>query len=74
MKKIKVKVRIINNKLVYIVMAGCIDDRYVDSIWSSEKLANKRKQTLIDTNNYYSSYPDDINVDIVEMNRPIYES
>ncbi len=36
-----------NKKYVYIVMSGCIDDYYADSVWSSEKKAEERMTEII---------------------------
>ena len=72
MKKIKVKARIVDKRLLYVIMACCIDDKYIDSIWDNEKLADKRIENLIKKDKYYKNNPEDLYVDVVTLNEPVY--
>ena len=55
-------------KKVYVLMGGCIDDKHVIGVFSSEKKANEAKAWLIKNDTYYRQEPDDLGVDTYELN------
>lgn len=55
-------------KKVYVLMGGCIDDKHVVGVFSSEKKANEAKAWLINNDTYYRQEPDDLEVDTYELN------
>ena len=55
-------------KKVYVLMGGCIDDKHVVGVFSSEKKANEAKAWLIKNDTYYRQEPDDLEVDTYELN------
>ena len=55
-------------KKVYVLMGGCIDDKHVIGVFSSEKKANEAKAWLIEVDTYYKQSPDDLEIDTFELN------
>ena len=55
-------------KKVYVLMGGCVMDNYVVAVFSSEKKANEAKEWLIKVDTYYKANPNDLYIDIFEMN------
>jgi hypothetical protein len=53
---------------VYALMGGCIGDRYLVAIFSSMKKANEARDWLIKVDTYYKKYPEDLEIDIYELN------
>jgi hypothetical protein len=47
---------------------GCIGDKYVVGVFSSMKKANEAKAWLIENDTYYRKEPDDLEIDVYEMN------
>lgn len=57
-----------NVKKVYALEGGCIGDRYVIAIFSSMKKAEEAKAWLIKVDTYYKSCPNDLCIDVYELN------
>lgn len=55
-------------KNAYVLMGGCIGDSYVVGVFSSEKKANEERERIIASDSYYKKYPNDLYIDIFEMN------
>lgn len=55
-------------KKVYVLNGGCIDDRYVIGVFSSMKKANEAREWIISVDTYYKKHPEDLYVDVFEMN------
>lgn len=53
---------------VYVLMGGCIGDKYVVAVFSSMKKANEAREWLIKVDTYYKSRPEDLDIDIFELN------
>lgn len=56
------------NKKVYVLIGGCIDDKYVLGVFSSQKKLNDARQWLIDNDRYYNEFPDDLWEEIFYLN------
>ena len=54
-------------KKVYILMGGCIDDQHVVGVYSSEKKAEEERKDIIEKDNYYRQYPNDLYVGEFEL-------
>lgn len=55
-------------KKVYVLMGGCIDDKHVVSVFSSIKKATEAREWIIKVDTYYKSNPDDLEIDVYELN------
>ena len=55
-------------KKVYVLMGGCIGDKYVLGVFSSMKRANEAREWLIKNDTYYRQEPDDLEIDTYELN------
>lgn len=55
-------------KKVYVLMGGCIGDRYVVAVFSSLKKANEARDWIIEVDTYYKSHPEDLEIDTYELN------
>ena len=53
---------------VYVLNGGCIGDKYVVAVFSSMKKANEAREWLINVDTYYKSHPEDLDIDIFELN------
>ena len=53
---------------VYALNGGCIGDRYVLGIFSSMKKAKEAREWIISVDTYYKSNPDDLSIDVFELN------
>ena len=53
---------------VYALEGGCITDRHVLGIFSSEKKAEAAKKWLIENDTYYKYDPDDLEIQVFELN------
>lgn len=52
----------------YVLMGGCIGDSYVVGVFSSMKKANEAREWIIANDTYYKKHPNDLYVDVFEMN------
>lgn len=48
-------------------MGGCIDDQHVVGVYSSEKKAEEERKDIIEKDNYYRQYPNDLYVEEFEL-------
>ena len=55
-------------KKVYVLIGGCIDDKHVINVFSSMKKAVEAREFLIKNDNYYKHEPDDLEIEIYELN------
>ena len=53
---------------VYVLNGGCIGDKYVVAVFSSMATANAARDWLIKNDTYYKSRPEDLDIDIYELN------
>ena len=53
---------------VYVLNGGCIGDRYVVGVFSSKKKAQEAREQIIQNDTYYKSNPDELDIDVFEMN------
>lgn len=53
----------------FVLMGGCVDDRHVIGVFSSMQKAEEEKARLISVNKYYEAYPDDLDIDVCEMDK-----
>lgn len=53
----------------FVLMGGCVDDRHVIGVFSSMQKAEEEKARLISVNKYYETYPDDLDIDVCEMDK-----
>lgn len=56
-------------KNIYVLVGGCIGDRYVVGVFSSKKKAEEAKKKIIQSDNYYNKYPNDLDIDIFQINK-----
>ena len=56
-------------KNIYVLSGGCIGDRYVIGVFSSKKRANEERERIIKTDSYYRNNPDDLEVEVFELNK-----
>lgn len=52
----------------YVLNGGCIGDRYVVGVFSSKKKAEAAREWIIQNDTYYKSNPDELDIDVFEMN------
>lgn len=52
----------------YVLMGGCVGDSYVVGVFSSMKKANEAREWIVANDTYYKKYPNDLYVDVFEMN------
>lgn len=55
-------------KKVYVLMGGCIDDKHVLGVFSSNKRAEAAKNWLIENDTFYKREPDELEIDTFELN------
>lgn len=53
---------------VYVLMSGIIDDDCVLGVFSSKKKVDEARTWLINNDTYYKSFPNDLYVDVFELN------
>lgn len=53
---------------VYVLNGGCIGDLYVVGVFSSKKKAEAAREWIIQNDTYYKSNPDELDIDVFEMN------
>ena len=53
---------------LYVLNGGCIGDRYVVGVFSSKKKAEAAMEWIIQNDTYYKSNPDELDIDVFEMN------
>lgn len=53
----------------YVLMGGCIGDSHVVGVFSSMKKANEARDWIISVDTYYKANPNDLYIDVFEMNR-----
>lgn len=53
---------------VYVLNGGCIGDRYVIGVFSSKKKAEAAREYIIQNDIYYKSNPDELDIDVFEIN------
>ena len=53
---------------VYVLMGGCIGDSYVVGVFFSMKKANEAREWIISVDTSYNKHPEDLYVDVFEMN------
>lgn len=49
-------------------MGGCVGDKYVVALFSSQKRAKRAREKIITTNYYYKSYPENLEIEQYEIN------
>lgn len=52
----------------YVLMGGCVGDSYVVGVFSSMKKANEAREWIISVDTYYKENPNDLYIDVFEMN------
>lgn len=55
-------------KKVYVLNGGCIGDRYVIAVFSSLKKAQEAEAQLAKTDTYYRRHPEDLEIEVFELN------
>lgn len=55
-------------KKVYVLMGGCIDDKHVLGVFSSERKINEARNWIIENDTYYKRNPDDLEIETYELN------
>lgn len=53
---------------IYVLVSGCIDDKHVVAVFSSQKRAKQAREKIIATDYYYKSYPEDLEIEQYEIN------
>lgn len=48
---------------VYVLIGGCVSDRYIIGVYSSDDAAEKERQKIIKTDSHYKLYPDDLEIE-----------
>lgn len=52
----------------YVLMGGCVEDSHVVGVFSSMKKANEAREWIIIVDTYYKKNPNDLYIDVFEMN------
>lgn len=53
---------------IYVLVGGCIDDKHVVAVFSSQKQAKQAREKIIASDHYYKSYPEDLEIEQYEIN------
>ena len=52
----------------YVLMGRCVEDSHVVGVFSSMKKANEAREWIISVDTYYKKNPNDLYIDVFEMN------